>query len=225
MAILVMNSMHSVISRYSRNYFDHIQHDVPRLSIGLTRYNFRLLRLLSESSTISQGFDIDIFHGGVPPAWASVFLAVIFRCDLDRVSVLELCGMVGLSPNDPDLTTFLRKFKSINELRVFSTDILEFILQVASGNEAEVVFPSLETVRLIGWKKVELEPTLSFLKWRQKSGVLKALHISQNNARASVRWDLRDLEQIGGLSITWTGKGGEGNYVCGSGNPDLLNFR
>jgi len=226
MTVPVMNLMHSVISRYSRNYFDHTQHDVPKLSIDLTRYNFRLLGLLSESRTVSQGFDIDLFHGGVPPAWASVFLAVILRCNLDRVSVLELCGMVGLSPDDPDLTNFLHKFNLVKDLRVFSPDILEFIPQVASWHEAEVVFPSLETVRLIGWKKVELEPTLSFLKWRQKLGVLnlKDLHISQNNARASVRGDLRDLEQIGGLSITWTGKGGEGNYVCGSGNPDLLNF-
>jgi hypothetical protein len=120
--------------------------------------------------------------------------------------------MTGLSSSDPELTTFLLKFTLVKELRVFSPEILELILQV-SWDGGPIFFPSLETLRFVDWRRVEREPTLSFLKWRGKFGVpIQDLHISQNSSR--VRGDLSSFAQFDGLKITWNGEKGNENYVC-----------
>ncbi|KAF9563650.1 hypothetical protein CPC08DRAFT_705796 [Agrocybe pediades] len=216
--------LHRVLYRYTANYFN-FQPDVKTLTIKGIKNVFAVYVQYRENDLSHFRFRFEIYDNfqRIPNATYN-FLRVFAACQFDHITDLVLLNdpTSELLHDDPNLVQFLAAFPSVESLQA-STHALEFCLGVRT---TPILFPALQSLKIrTALQVAELSETIcAFYERRQEERYpVRKLDLSGHFIQPL---DLSFLDKVRGLVVTWLSNGGVvKEYVCGSGDPERLNFR
>ncbi|CAA7261327.1 unnamed protein product [Cyclocybe aegerita] len=226
-----------VLSRYAGSWLVHYKPNPWPLYIDFTTEYFRVEREAQPIGTRYPSMAVHVANGrNQSRDWshALFLLSILSSCNLtDAVRVgLSFKNSVH---NHPDVQGLLRALSTVEVLRIKGHQtLLGFVPQADTPTDAMAgtpIFPNLSRVRIEshsfsdqesqvpGDKDAERSYEL-FFKWRSCIGSpVSVLDLTQCQERIP----LTKLDGLSGLTIRWHDESGiPQEYVCGSGNPDLL---
>ncbi|KAF9525607.1 hypothetical protein CPB83DRAFT_859286 [Crepidotus variabilis] len=148
------------------------------------------------------------------------------NCRFDTVKQLSL---ERRRPVEPYLIGFLAQFVNVEVLNIS----VRHLANLAKPDEQSILFPRLQTIVLdlhhdpnhcTKHESSRMVPISEWLKSRKRRGqVIKILDLG---ITPKMSLDARSLEDVEGLIVRWTNidKTEPSEYICGSGNSELLHF-
>lgn len=148
---------------------------------------------------------------------------------LGRITTFKLFIAVGyMTDQKTDSTAFLQLMESLTSVETLATtaNSLAELIYIGIGRSA---LPSLRNLTLmdslIKYRETFVHPIiLHFLRSRTEAGLpIKVLTIDED-PRDQGGIGLQFLEVMSGLKVVWRGDERMCEYVCGTGNPGVLDF-
>ncbi|KDR69409.1 hypothetical protein GALMADRAFT_255896 [Galerina marginata CBS 339.88] len=219
-----------ILSFYSERYPSSQSPPAVFLHVGKSKIRLRL----SYDSLVDTP-DIHSFvletPGALPTHTASILIrslrAYDFRSTISLNLGISISNECDLEPTDSNFIEFVSSLASVESL---TTDLstIQFLLYLGELPALALIpahaniLPSMRTLML----PYSTDPTISqvltaFISWREKIGFpIEVLDVTPKFLDFSSR-DFRFLEQFTGLKVKYH----ETEYVCGSSNPEVLDYR
>ncbi|KAF9475193.1 hypothetical protein BDN70DRAFT_884007 [Pholiota conissans] len=218
-----VREMLRVFLQYSNgflNYYQEGQNEVAELSLSIlqgffkftsyrNRYYFRMLGTRQEE--IPQHI-LDMV--------LTTMAALKFSCAIDKL----ILNMSFINPEISNATS-LKLFQALGSVKELTTSLrtLSDIHRVALFENA-VLFPSLKVLYLRGLQRIRNKEQLMkpFLVSRHNAAPIEVLDLTRSRGLLG---DLRFLDELTGLKLVWMENRVLHEYICGSGNLEVLSFR
>ncbi|KAF8887005.1 hypothetical protein CPB84DRAFT_1527936 [Gymnopilus junonius] len=200
------------------------------------------IRNNSVSIKVSQKFAFDIgFTEKIHSAFVAGFLNALSSFSFvkikDLIFAVEHGGDIVQSMDPAASRVMFSSLDALESLRT-SAPILQHLLTIPRSSATGVIFPSLTRLILVqisetsGLEQSVLRAFFQNIKSKfelapQAADFCLDLYAPANELK---NCDLRFLEEYDGLKVIWGdrpfwGRRKEMKYVCGSGNPEVLNFK
>ncbi|KAF8887024.1 hypothetical protein CPB84DRAFT_1529207 [Gymnopilus junonius] len=204
-----------ILQLYFQNFLRGVEAPTD-LALHVTNSSFQMF-----SGPFS--FDISCAKGFEDPA---VFIEALSSSTYDRVKLLNFTtNSTALPPNNRASINIFSSLTSLERL-VTDQDGLRHIVSLPWSATNIAPFPCLHTTILKPADPLDPELLLHFLNLVKphivysESNLVLEIPVPQYRLR---HCDLSCLERFAGLKITW-GSYQDRTYICGSGNPQILNF-
>ncbi|KDR70422.1 hypothetical protein GALMADRAFT_159902 [Galerina marginata CBS 339.88] len=210
------------LSRYSHRQFE--SESATGLSLHLYKRGFKLQHRHIAPARIPNLLSFCLIaDSALSTHMVSTILKLLATCNFSVANSLDLKleqleGILDLA--DPSLGQLLFSLPSVETLMThFPTFKLLLDLPATHANV-------LISLRKINYQFLEATPELmAFLHWRKRVGYpIKVLDVTTYTVYDEQNRDFRILDTLPGLKVTWKVEEEMMEYLCGSGNPEILNF-
>lgn len=198
------------------------------MALGYFGITFDHLRSFNGSQRSRQSAIHILNNRRFPSTSHSLLIKALSTCNLSAVKTLTLTTTSGkgIDSTDPNFLSFILALTGVETLI-----IPEASVQLLNDIECDVsiIFPSLHTLRLdVLSRRVSLrldESIELFLSRRVAVGIpVAVLDISKFVSGFEEKMNWVFLDSIKGLTVVWTVDEVTMEYICGTGDPDMLNF-
>ena len=173
--------------------------------------------------------DPTIFSQTLPPRAAlyRTFLKILgsVAWNNERPRDAPVPGLEAAQRNLEALTPKARQaflLVSVEELEL-TPDGMDFLLK--SDAESKI-FPSLRTIKVAPFiAPTNIDMVLPFLHWRREMGTPIATFDLELHPLAGFPINFAFLEEMAGMKVLWKAGQDSQSYTCGSGDPEVLNFK
>ncbi|KDR68492.1 hypothetical protein GALMADRAFT_146169 [Galerina marginata CBS 339.88] len=220
------------LSRYTKNYFD--THHPPSFILKVDPFYFSFSDSQNQSVDIAawsrSAFEIDIeFHRQTTQLVVPFIFSTIFSYSFSSVTSLDMeIDITDDKRKDSRFLCFLHSFSSVEVLKTNRTTLE---LLCTTFLDISTVFLQLRVLKMVQLELLQSDPStrwpssvLAFFLARRKAECVPVETLDVTLSWDSDVKDLGFLEDISGLWVTWKYGAENGEYLCGSGKSDELDF-
>ncbi len=213
-----LETTHRVLTRYSKSYLK--TNNAPSISINIHLSSFTFytnsISSLNDSTSPDFKFKVDALPDELP-----FLLSALTDCNFKGAKTFYIDSH-GLPASDTSFSKLFKSLVSVEELEL-TPDGMDFLLK--SDTEFKI-FPSLRTIKVAPFiAPTNIDMVLPFLHWRREMGTPIAIFDLELHPLAGFPINFSFLEEMAGMKVLWKAGQDSQSYTCGSGDPEVLNFK
>ncbi|KDR69388.1 hypothetical protein GALMADRAFT_145438 [Galerina marginata CBS 339.88] len=211
-----------IVSRFIENHLIAQEQDAPECAVATDFGSFAYTSPHNGRAAREPSFMVNLTYNAIP---IDEIFPATYRKAVAHLRFLHNAAFSGFKDNTLD--NFLLSLTCLKTLQLSQHAVTQ-IFELFQKNAT--VFPLLSMLQLrfspgeqlVGETRLSL---VSFLLGRKSAGIpVDILDIADWNGERPDWIQLSFLEEVVGLKVFWCADGVDGEYICGSGSPEKLDF-